>query len=256
MHYYQFHVGDYLSSTSHLSNEEDLAYRRLLDMYYTSEKPIPLDTQWVSRRLRVATETVESVLRDFFVRTEEGYSKDRCQQEIEKFRQLAERNKRNGSLGGRPKNPLGSQSDTSGIPEEPSRNPNHEPITNNQEPIDIEPKGSLSGSAFPPCPQREILWLWKEKLPHLAQPRIWEGSRAAALRQRWVQASKPSAFNKDGYITQDAGLEWWGSFFNYIAKDTKLSNGFESQGRVWKPDLEWVVNATNFQKIIDGKYDQ
>jgi uncharacterized protein YdaU (DUF1376 family) len=134
MHYYQFHVGDYLSSTSHLSNEEDLAYRRLLDMYYTSEKPIPLDTQWVSRRLRVATETVESVLRDFFVRTEEGYSKDRCQQEIERFRQLAERNKRNGSLGGRPKNPLGSQSDTSGIPEEPSRNPNHEPITKNQEP--------------------------------------------------------------------------------------------------------------------------
>jgi len=122
--------------------------------------------------------------------------------------------------------------------------------------LDLEPKGSLSGSAFPPCPQREILWLWKEKLPHLAQPRIWEGSRAAALRQRWVQASKPSAFNKDGYATQDAGLEWWGSFFDYIAKDTKLSNGFESQGRVWKPDLEWVVNATNFQKIIDGKYDQ
>jgi uncharacterized protein YdaU (DUF1376 family) len=224
-------------------------------MYYTSEKPIPLDTQWVSRRLRVATETVESVLRDFFVRTEEGYAKDRCQQEIAKFRQLAERNKRNGSLGGRPKNPVGSQSDTSGIPEEPSRNPNQEPITKNQEPIDIEPKGSLSGTAFHHCPQQEILNLWKAKLPHLTQPRIWEGARAAALRQRWLQASRPSAFNKDGYDTRADGLEWWGSFFDYIAKDTKLSKGFESKGRIWRPDLEWVVNATNFQKIIDGKYD-
>ena len=30
--------------------------------------------------------------------------------------------------------------------------------------------------------------------------------------------------------------------------------GFETKGRTWRPDLEWVVNATNFQKIIDGKY--
>ena len=122
--------------------------------------------------------------------------------------------------------------------------------------LDIEPKGSLSGTSFHHCPQQEILKLWKEKLPHLTQPRIWEGARAAALRQRWVQASKPSAFNKDGYDTRADGLEWWGSFFDYIAKDTKLPKGFESQGRIWKPDLEWVVNATNFQKIIDGKYDQ
>lgn len=257
MHYYQFHVGDYLSSTSHLSNEEDLAYRRLLDMYYTSEKPIPLDTQWVARRLRVASEVVELVLKDFFTQTPDGYTKERCEQEICRYKQLAERNKRNGSLGGRPKtNPVGSQQDTSGIPEEPSRNLNQEPVTKNQEPLDIEPSGSLSGTSFHHCPQKQILALWKAKLPHLTQPRIWEGSRAAALRQRWYQASKPSAFNKDGYDTTEGGLEWWGSFFEYIANDTKLSNGFESQGRVWKPDLEWVVNATNFQKIIDGKYDK
>jgi hypothetical protein len=26
--------------------------------------------------------------------------------------------------------------------------------------------------------------------------------------------------------------------------------------RTWLPDLEWVVNAANFQKIIDGKYNK
>jgi hypothetical protein len=35
-----------------------------------------------------------------------------------------------------------------------------------------------------------------------------------------------------------------------------LAKGFETKGRVWVPDLEWVVNATNFQKIIDGKYNK
>ena len=33
MHYYPHHIGDYKSATAHLSNEEDLAYRRLLEMY-------------------------------------------------------------------------------------------------------------------------------------------------------------------------------------------------------------------------------
>jgi len=34
MHYYQFNIGDYASHTRHLSDLEDLAYRRLLDAYY------------------------------------------------------------------------------------------------------------------------------------------------------------------------------------------------------------------------------
>ncbi len=60
MYYYQFHIGDYRAATSHLNNEEDLAYRRLLDMYYDTESCIPLDTQWVSRRIRIAHDVVLS----------------------------------------------------------------------------------------------------------------------------------------------------------------------------------------------------
>ena len=73
MHYYQFHIGDYRSATSHLSNEEDLAYRRLLDMYYDTEACIPLDTEWVSRRLRVDKQVVSVVLKDMFIETPEGW---------------------------------------------------------------------------------------------------------------------------------------------------------------------------------------
>ena len=53
MHYYQFSIGDYKAATGHLSNEEDLAYRRLLDMYYDTESKIPLDTQWVTQWLPI-----------------------------------------------------------------------------------------------------------------------------------------------------------------------------------------------------------
>lgn len=109
---------------------------------------------------------------------------------------------------------------------------------------------------FPPCPYENLISLWGKHLPHLSQPRSWEGSRKTNMKQRWIQASKKSQYSPDGYLTLSDGIDWWDSFFEYIANDTKLSHGFESAGRTWKPDLEWVMNATNFQKIIDGKYNK
>lgn len=137
MHYYQFHIGDFRSATLHLSNAEELAYRRLIDWYYDTETPIPLDTQWVSRRLRVGIEDLQSVLKDFFQETENGWIHSRCDAEIAGYHGMAEKNRVNGKKGGRPrknKNPVGSQSDASGNPSESQKNPNHEPLTINQEP--------------------------------------------------------------------------------------------------------------------------
>ena len=105
MHYYQFNISDYRSATVHLSNDEDLAYRRLLDMYYDSENKIPLDTQWVARRLRLDTKTVETVLNDMFVKHEDGWFNARCQDVIQQYHAMAEKNRANGRLGGRKKNP-------------------------------------------------------------------------------------------------------------------------------------------------------
>lgn len=139
MHYYQFHIGDFRSATLHLSNAEELTYRRLLDWYYDTETPIPLDTQWVSRRLRVGIEDLESVLKDFFSETPDGWVNARCEAEIAGYQGLVEKNRENGKKGGRPrknKNPVGSQSVASGNPNESQKKPNHEPLTINQEPED------------------------------------------------------------------------------------------------------------------------
>jgi uncharacterized protein YdaU (DUF1376 family) len=244
MHYFQFNIGDYRAATAHLSNDEDLAYRRLLDMYYDTEKKIPLDTQWVARRLRMSPAVVKTVLDDMFVLHDDGWSHDRCDQVIHDYHAMAEKNRINGRLGGRKKNPVGSQS-------EPSAQPTINEETINDKPINT----FMSEPTVLTCPQKEILILWKKHLPALSQPRSWEGARQAALKQRWIQASKPSSYS-EGYKTEAEGLVWWDAFFAYLAKDTSLASGYESAGRVWRPDLEWVINATNFQKIIDGKYDK
>lgn len=146
MNYYPFHIGDFRSATLHLNNAEELAYRRALDWYYDTEKPIPLDIQWVSRRLRVATQDLETVLKDFFSCTADGWIHERCDREIATYTALADKNRRNGQKGGRPKasiqpknNPVGSESVASGPPVASQTNPNQEPRTNNQEEIPPNP---------------------------------------------------------------------------------------------------------------------
>ena len=103
MNYYPFHPGDYLRDTAHLEPMEDLVYRRLLDLYYLTEAPIPLETQQVSRRLRLGFDVVEMVLNEFFNRTDDGYIHKRCDAEIANYRHRQDKSRQNGKLGGRPK---------------------------------------------------------------------------------------------------------------------------------------------------------
>jgi len=133
MHYYSFHVSDYIHDTAHLTNEEDLAFRRLLDLYYTQEKPIPNKTQEVARRIRMGKNiaAVQTVLEEFFMYSQENdfWFHKRCDETIAAYQAKAERNRAVGKLGGRPKaNPEETQMVS-------RHNPNQEPITNNHKPI-------------------------------------------------------------------------------------------------------------------------
>lgn len=101
MNYYPFHIGDYASATRHLSWDEDAAYRRLLDVYYTTEKPIPLDERQAFRLVGAQTETqreaVKVVLNEFFEFTSEGWKNRRADAVIAemKARQQKQREKAN-----------------------------------------------------------------------------------------------------------------------------------------------------------------
>jgi uncharacterized protein YdaU (DUF1376 family) len=103
MIWYKFHLGDYITHTTHLSDAEDLAYRRLMDMYYMSEKELPLDTNLIARKIRLDLDITESVLGEFFEMTKTGYYNHRCHVEISKYQAQVENNRSLGKRGGRPK---------------------------------------------------------------------------------------------------------------------------------------------------------
>ena len=247
MIWYKFHIGDYISHTMHLDDAEDLAYRRLLDWYYMSEKPLPLDVALVSRRIRLDEDVVSPVLKEFFEKTKNGYINARADDEIKAYNVRVDINRKVGKL---------AHKKTVKVTSTVALSPPQQNRTDTEQNITTDANASMSETAFPPCPHKELLKLYQKHLPHLTQPRLWEGSRMTTMKSRWVQASRPSEYSPKGYNSLPEGLAWWDSFFRYIAGDTSLPKGFESNGRTWKPDLVWIINPTNFAKIIDGKYSK
>lgn len=97
MHYYQFNIGDYKSHTSHLTIIEDIAYRRLLDMYYLHEKPLDNSISAVARLIgmREHESEVEMVLLEFFVCPDEGgWINPRADKEIAVYKGFSDAGKR------------------------------------------------------------------------------------------------------------------------------------------------------------------
>jgi uncharacterized protein YdaU (DUF1376 family) len=54
---------------------EDLAYRRMLDLFYLKEMPLPSSVQTIAKliRMRTHTECIANVLQEFWTLTESGY---------------------------------------------------------------------------------------------------------------------------------------------------------------------------------------
>ena len=86
MHFYKFHIGDYMSHTRHLSLLEDLAYRRLLDFYFLHEQPIKHRDAARQIGMREHEEDVLTVLNEFFLSTDDGFVNPRANKEIEEYK--------------------------------------------------------------------------------------------------------------------------------------------------------------------------
>lgn len=149
MHYYQFNIADYRKDTAHLTPLEHYIYRSLIDWYYLDETPIPSETQVVIRRLCLGSDMVSllnNVLSDFFQNTEKGYIHKRIEVEIAEYHEMAQKNRNNGKLGGRPRK---TQSVISGNPKLTQINPNQELLTNNHINTLSESKDSDDYSRYP-----------------------------------------------------------------------------------------------------------
>ena len=136
MHYYQFNIKDYSFATIRMSLMEDLAFRRMLDLFYETEKPLPFELKRIAKLIGMNDyqEEIKDILNDFWTETENGWVNSRAHEEIVKYQAKAGAARLNGKKGGRPKNPEKTQSVNLANPEKSESKANHKPITNNHKP--------------------------------------------------------------------------------------------------------------------------
>ena len=143
MHYYQFNIGDYASHTSRLKPIEDLAYRRMLDLYYLNEQPLNLCLSDVAREIGLTDylDEVTYVLNKFFIQTEFGFSQKRIDLEIKKYKTNHKSKIKAGKASAKARLAKASSAQTSIEQALNTRatndelNINHKPLTINQEPL-------------------------------------------------------------------------------------------------------------------------
>ena len=243
MHYYQFNIKSYHADTVHLSNEEDICYRRLLDMYYDTEQSIPTALPPLTRRLRVGLPELETVLNEFFVLTEKGWINYHCEHVIAEYNKFIDKQRANGCKGGKPKKPTANPPLTQAL-----TNNKLETINNNQETINQENQNLLSLPAekppkADPVPYQKIIDLYHQKLPTCPKVALLTDRRKQHIAARW----------KSGLMDS---LEEWEKLFDAVAQSKFLTGGADpSNGhKRFVADIEWLANENNIAKVAEGKY--
>lgn len=256
MNYYQFHIGDFRSGTINMSRHSRWIYRDMMDVYYDSEEPLPLDMDVLCDMLGVSSddekEIVRRHLRFKFDMTDSGYTHEVCEKVISEYRAKADVARANGKLGGRPK---GKQNKPSGYQlgyEEVSyceqdgtgSQTNHKPLTTNQEPEESKalvndesstPAGKPSRKEDP-VPYDLIIESYRKCLPELPQPESMTPKRKAGARSIWKQYKKSHE------------PDFWDRYFTYVGKQEFLCN-MRGIG------INWLLNFENMCKVIEGNYE-
>ena len=90
MHYYQHNIGDFDKATRHLTRIERSVYRDLIELYYDTEFQLNADVKYLCRKILASSNeevtAVEQALNEFFTKTNTGWYHDRCEDEIDKYK--------------------------------------------------------------------------------------------------------------------------------------------------------------------------
>ncbi len=104
------------------------------------------------------------------------------------------------------------------------------------------------------CPHEAIVELFGKHLPTLPQPRLelWrdgKNAKALASRWRWVLTAKKQSGERYAQSAEQA-LAWFERYFIFVSESDFL------MGRKGEfvCTLGWLVNASNFEKVLSSNY--
>lgn len=187
---------------------EDGTYRRMLDVYYASEKPLPVDFEWLCRLVRareiLEREAVSAVLQQFFEKHDDGWHNKRADEEIRKGRKRIKAAKVNGKIGGRPKTHRVSENNPLGYKD---RNPDQS--SQKPKPKAKEIQKNIGADALPAWVPQDAWLSWLEVRPRVKAPNT---PRALALALRDLERLRDEGQDPRA-VLEAATLKGWRGLF-------------------------------------------
>ena len=263
MHYYQHNIGDFASATRLLGPIEIGIAQILIDEYARTEKPLGSDfVNFVSQSLAsrypfisesLASGYVSLALRSLFVEKEGGYVCPMLDEQVEKYAERAERNRKNASKPRKKKiNPLQDKEISESLA---IGNPvaSQSLTTNNQEPITINqinnPLTPLQGenAAAVVNPSREE----KKKAPARDK-----GTRLEvdALPDEWRDYCLKVEPELDPQRVFEDFRDYWRSLSGAKAIKTDWRAVWQTHVRSFRNAPEWKRNPV-LKKAVESKDD-
>lgn len=234
MHYYKFNIGNYNRRVGNLSNIADLAYRRMLDIYYLDESPLPNDVKKIARKIGMIdyVEDVQYILEDFFYLDNNEWHNDSADSQISEYQANAKNSRENGKLGGRPKKQTQNKPSglSTGTQQAPTHNLNQEPITKNQEP--------------------------KEKIPYPQIVESYNNNFANSVEGRGIikleniTPDRKRAIKKLIEHSKKLDIEHWNNYFKYCAGVPFLNGSTDK----YKADFDMLIRVKSYIKNTEGGY--
>lgn len=213
-----------------LSNDEELAYRRLCDMIYISGGPIEDDDKKVSNMVKLSTakwRKAKSVLIEKnHIQIKDGkIFNEKCEEILQKIRRRIEQKKLAGKASSEKRKSL-------------KRNKAASTDVGTDEPtnISIEHNKKDISKDIP----KKAVDAWNEFAGQVGLSRV---KKLTSVRRSSLQAR----------IKDAGGIDGWMVALEKVRGSPGLIG---SNDRGWKASFDWLIGENNFTKLMEGRYDE
>ena len=143
--------------------------------------------------------------------------------------EAAERTRKSKELH---RNSDGIDAEVDGIPSVPNQTK-----PNLTKPNQTEPNQPPAADAAPPVPYEKIRELFNSTCLSLSKVVGINGERKTSVAARWKE---------------HPDLDWWAAYFRKVEASAFLKG---NNDRKWKAKFDWLINAANMNKVLEGNYD-
>ncbi len=217
-------TGDYLKKTRHLTPQKHGVYLLLLIHCWDTKGPLPFDEQECAgiANCRSADEidSLRYILAKYFIRMEDGWYNERCQQEIEKSLAISNKRADAGKIGGTVRAKHLREKKNEASANQKLANAKHLSLTPT---LTLTPT-ITKGKRQPPALPRGFAMFW-DSYPHFPQ----RSSRAESLKRWQAMRLEPVADDVLRALQSCLAVPAW----------TKDSRSFVSAAEVWLRKKLW-----------------